>query len=55
MMYGYTSVIGGCGILGNLIWTIIFIDLLLVGIILWRKILSKEPENINDKMEIRGS
>lgn len=43
MMYGYESVgmMGGFGFLAVLLWIVLFADLLLVGIWLWKKI-SKE-------------
>lgn len=41
MMYGYDSIMTGFGFLGVLLWTVMFIDLVLVGILLWKKISEK--------------
>ncbi len=38
MMYGYGSMMGGFGSLGLLLWLVVFIDLVLVGVWLWKQI-----------------
>ncbi len=38
MMYGYGSMMGGAGAFGLLTWLVIFIDLVLVGVWLWKQI-----------------
>lgn len=38
MMYGYTSVMGGFGSLFSLLWLVVFADLILLGIWLWKQI-----------------
>ena len=37
MMYGYGSMTG-FGILGGLLWLVVLVDLILLGIWLWRQI-----------------
>lgn len=41
MMYGYGSMMG-FGILGGLVWLIVFIDLVLAGVWLWQQISKKQ-------------
>ncbi len=37
-MYGFGPAMAGFGILGSLLWLVVFIDLVLVGVWLWKKI-----------------
>lgn len=39
--YGYGGMMGGAGVIGSLIWAIVVIDLVLLGIWLWKKISNK--------------
>lgn len=38
MMYGYGSMMGGAGLLISLVWLVLFIDLVLAGVWLWKQI-----------------
>ncbi|MCR4331048.1 MAG: hypothetical protein NUV49_04195 [Patescibacteria group bacterium] len=38
MMYGFGPAMAGFGILGGLVWLVVFIDLVLVGVWLWKQI-----------------
>ena len=41
MMYGYGSyggMMGGAGVLGLLTWLVVFVDLVFVGVWLWKQI-----------------
>ncbi len=41
MRGGEWGMMGGMGILGLLIWLVIFVDLVLVGVLLWQKVSKK--------------
>ena len=38
MGYGYESMMGGAGTFGFITWIVVVIDLVLLGILLWKKI-----------------
>lgn len=38
MMYGYGSMMGGVGAFGLLTWLVLLVDLVLVGVWLWKQI-----------------
>lgn len=39
--WGYGSMMGGTGVFGEIVWIIIFVDLVLVGVWLWHQITKK--------------
>ena len=43
MMYGWdtTNMMGAVGVWGILLWLVVFVDLVLLGIFLWKKIQKK--------------
>jgi cytoskeletal protein RodZ len=40
-MYGYSSMMGGMGFFGLLTWLVVLVDLVLVGVWLWKEIAKK--------------
>ena len=42
MNFGYASMMGGVGLLGGLLWLVVFIDLVLVGVWLWQQISKRQ-------------
>lgn len=38
MGWGYRGMMGGWGLFGILTWLVVFVDLVLLGIFLWKKI-----------------
>ncbi len=45
--YGYGDMMGG-GLVGSLICAVVLIDLILLGVLLWRKISSKDCRDCKD-------
>ncbi len=41
MGYGYGGIMGGAGTLGFITWLVVIIDLVLLGILLWKKVSNK--------------
>jgi len=41
MMYGFGSMMG-FGLLGSLLWLVVFIDLVLAGVWLWQQVSKKQ-------------
>lgn len=41
MMWGYQNMMGGAGVIASIFWIVILVDLILLGLWLWKQIQKK--------------